>query len=223
MSHINNEAGKAVRERKVMFNSQDEVEHREPKIEEEENENESKDNENEDEDGVRDYDDEEDEKAFMELFEREIKKREAAWKEAELKERERLLEEQRQAFLKELDARERVWREEEQRERARLLEEQKNMFLKVLSEKVGNASGTVKTKPSHKTIKLTIKNMYDRNPGKPLSLTDNSENLSITPIFNNSNGKKLKVKVKNDKNCVEKTYINPTSGLKIVLNDDKEG
>lgn len=158
-----------------------------------------------------DYDEQEEIEAFRKLFNKEIEKREKKWKEQEQEERKKLLEEQRQMFVKELEERERTWKN--------LLEEQKKMFMKLLKEKGGD--GSTKGSSSHKKIKLTIKSKFDQNPEKPLSLSDNNNDLSVTPIFNDSNGKKLKVKVVNEQNCIEKTYDNPATGLKIVLNENK--
>lgn len=155
---------------------------------------------------------------FNKRLAEEIEKREKIWKENEQKERERLLDEQKKMFLKEIEEKEKIWKENEQKERDRLLDEQKKMFLSLINEKVPGQNFTIGGKSSHKKIKLVIRSNFDKNQSNESYLTDNNEDLSISPITS-KNGKKLKVKVLTDDNALEKTYTDPTSGLKIVFHD----
>lgn len=148
------------------------------------------------------------------IIAKEIEKREKIWKERE----EKLLKDQKEMFMKELEEKEKEWKEREEK----LLREQKEMFLKLLSEKNLGQNLTLNDKSSHKKLKLVIRSKIGKDPSNELSLTDNNEDLSISPLINDKNGKKLKVKVLTDDNCLEKTYDNPTSGLKIVFHEGNQ-
>lgn len=147
------------------------------------------------------------------LVAKEIEKREKIWKERE----EKLLQEQKEMFMKELEEKEKNWKKENKR----LLEEQKEMFLKLLNEKNLGQNSSLLGKSSHKKLKLVIRSKFDKDHSEELSLTDNKEDLSISPISDLS-GKRLKVKVRTNDDCLEKTYDNPTSGLKIVFHEGNQ-